>query len=48
MQNIPVADAKPDDIKDLLGGALFQVRGLVFVHKYLTCFLQPQKRKLQP
>lgn len=23
-QNIPVADAKPDDIKDLLGGALFQ------------------------
>ncbi len=24
MQNIPVADAKPDDIKDLLGGALFQ------------------------
>ncbi len=25
LQNIPVADAKPDDIKDLLGGALFQV-----------------------
>ncbi len=24
LQNIPVADAKPDDIKDLLGGALFQ------------------------
>lgn len=24
MQNIPVADAKPDDIKDLLGGALFK------------------------
>ncbi len=24
-QNIPVADAKPDDIQDLLGGALFQV-----------------------
>jgi hypothetical protein len=23
-QNIPVADAKPDDIKDLLGGALFK------------------------
>lgn len=24
LQNIPVADAKPDDIKDLLGGALFK------------------------
>lgn len=24
VQNIPVADAKPDDIKDLLGGALFK------------------------
>ena len=24
MQDTPVADAKPDDIKDLLGGALFK------------------------
>ena len=24
LQDIPVADAKPDDIKDLLGGALFK------------------------
>lgn len=24
LQNIPVANAQPDDIKDLLGGALFQ------------------------
>lgn len=24
MQDVPVADAKPDDIKDLLGGALFK------------------------
>ena len=24
LQDTPVADAKPDDIKDLLGGALFK------------------------
>jgi carotene epsilon-monooxygenase len=24
LQNIPVADAKPEDIQDLLGGALFK------------------------
>lgn len=30
-QNIPVADAKPDDIKDLLGGALFQA-----LYKWMT------------
>ncbi|KAG1673016.1 hypothetical protein FOA52_005946 [Chlamydomonas sp. UWO 241] len=29
--NIPVADAKPDDIKDLLGGALFQA-----LYKWMT------------
>lgn len=30
-QNIPVANAKPDDIKDLLGGALFQA-----LYKWMT------------
>jgi hypothetical protein len=31
LQNIPVANAKPDDIKDLLGGALFQA-----LYKWMT------------
>ena len=57
LQDVPVADAKPEDIQDLLGGALFKVRPLMesdhpshyapLRKPWLSVYAQFSKRVLQ-